>query len=163
MTFVMAPCFAPVPFTIFIYNRLVKKRGLGFGYRYVLTVFSIGMGLMGFCRLIPESLLLPYAIICGLIVSFAIGAFFSVTYTVPSQRALLRQGDTKAASSMYFAIQGLFEAVSAGIASGGILVFLKQQQLVGWLTVIVAAFCMTACVLSFFLPNTINGMGKEKQ
>jgi len=163
MTFVMASCFVPVPFTILIYNKLVRKRGLGFAYRYILTVYSTGMALMGLCGFIPQDFLLPYAIMCSIIVSFAIGSFFSVTYTVPSQRALLRQSESKAASSMYFAIQGLFEAVSAGIATGGILVFLKQHGLVSYLTLIVAAFCMLACVLSFFLPKTITMMGKDEK
>ncbi len=163
MTFVMAPCFAPVPFTIIIYNKLVKKYGLGFGYRYVLIACSVGMGLMGFVRFLPESLLLPYAIGCGMIVSLAIGAFFAVTYTVPAQRAALRQNETTAASSMYFAIQGLFEAVSAGIATGGILVFMKEYGLIPYLTITVAFFCMAACVLSFFLPKTITMMGKENK
>ncbi len=163
MTFVMAPCFAPVPFTIFIYNRLVKKRGLAFGYRYVLLTFSVAMALMGLCRHIPENLLLPYAIFCGMIASFAIGAFFSVTYTVPSQRGALRIQETAAASSMYFAIQGLFEAASAGIATGGILVFLKQYDLVGWLTLVVAFFCLSAFALSYFLPKTITMMGIENK
>lgn len=163
MTFVMASCFVPVPFTILIYNKLVRKRGLGFAYRYILIVYSTGMALMGLCRFIPTGVLLPYAIMCSIIVSFAIGSFFSVTYTVPSQRALLRQKESKAASSMYFAIQGLFEAVSAGIATGGILVFLKQYDLVSYLTLVVAAFCMTACILSFFLPKTITLMGKDEK
>lgn len=161
MTFVMASCFVPVPLTILIYNKLVRKRGLGFAYRYILIVYSTGMALMGLCDLIPKSLLLPYAIMCSIIVSFAIGSFFSVTYTVPSHRAVLRKEESKAASSMYFAIQGLFEAVSAGLATGGILVFLKQEGLVSYLTLIVAAFCMLACALSFLLPKTITQMGKE--
>lgn len=162
MTFIMASCFVPVPLTILLYNKVVKKRGLGFGFRYILLVYSIGMGLMGLSPWIPEKLLEPFAIGCSLIVSFAIGAFFSVTYTVPSQRAAARQEGDKAASSMYFAIQGLFEGASAGLASGIILVFLKQSGLVSSLTVIVAAFCMLAFLLSFFLPRTISQIGKHE-
>lgn len=162
MTFIMASCFVPVPLTILLYNKVVKKRGLGFGFRYILLVYSIGMGLMGLSPWVPEKLLFPFAIGCSLIVSFAIGAFFSVTYTVPSQRAAVRQEGDKAASSMYFAIQGLFEGASAGLASGTILVFLKQSGLVSSLTVIVAAFCMLAFLLSFFLPRTITQIGKHK-
>ena len=162
MTFIMASCFVPVPLTILLYNKVVKKHGLGIGFRYILLVYSIGMGLMGLSPWIPEKLLFPFAIGCSLIVSFAIGSFFSVTYTVPSQRAAARQEGNKAASSMYFAIQGLFEGASAGLASGIILVFLKQSGLVSSLTVIVAAFCMLAFLLTFFLPRTITQIGKHK-
>lgn len=163
MTFIMASCFVPVPFTIILYNKIVKSRGLGFAYRYILLVYSVGMALMGLCGLIPENLLYPFAIACSLIVSFSIGAFFSVTYTVPSQRAAARKEENETASSMYFAIQGLFEGASTGVASGLILVFLKQNGYVSSLTVIVAVACMIAFGMSFFFPKSISQIGKQKQ
>lgn len=162
MTFIMASCFVPVPFTILIYNKVMKKHGLAVAYRYILAVYALGMGLMGLCRFIPRGLLYPFAIFCSLIVSFSIGSFFSVTYTVPSQCAAARKEDTETASSMYFAIQGLFEGASAGVASGLILVFLKQNGYVSWMTVIVAAVCMAAFGMSYFLPKAISMIGKEK-
>lgn len=163
MTFVMASCFVPVPFTIMLYNKVVLKHGLGVGYRYVLLVFSIGMSLMGLCRFIPDTFIYPFAIGCSLIVSFAIGAFFSITYTVPSQRASLRRERTENASSMYFAIQGLFEGASAGLGSGVVLVFLKENGYVSYMTVISAVLCMTAFVLTFFLPKSVTMIGKQDQ
>ena len=162
MTFIMASCFVPVPFTILLYNKVLAKRGLGFAYRYVLLVFSIGMGLMGLCRFVPENLQFYFAIFCSLIVSVSIGAFFSVTYTVPSQCAAARKEQSDTASSMYFAIQGLFEGTSAGLASGVVLVFLKQNGFVPVLTVIVASACMLAFVLSLFLPKAITSIGMQK-
>ena len=159
MTVVMATCFVPVPFTLVLYNKIVKAKGLGFAYRYILLVFSIGMALMLFCGFVPEGLLYPFAIVCSLIVSFAIGAFFSITYTVPSHRAALRVEESKTASSMYFAIQGLFEGISAGIGSGVILVYLKSSGNVPVLTVIVAGCCMLAFILSYLLPESITKMG----
>ncbi len=162
MTFIMASCFVPVPFTIILYNKVVTKYGLGIGYRYILAVFSLGMGLMGLCDFIPEGLLFPFAICCSLIASFAIGSFFSVTYTVPSQRASLRMAENESSSSMYFAIQGLFEATSAGIATGPLLVFLKTKGYISYMTVIVAVLCMTAFFLSFRLPETITLIGKSE-
>lgn len=165
MTLVMAPCFVPVPFTILIYNKLVKKYGLGFGYRYILVVFSIGMALMGLCHVIPAGFLTPFAIFCSIVVSFAIGAFFSVTYSVPSARASARRGENESASSMYFAVQGLFEAASAAVASYVILTLLKETmdgKGVGFMTVIVAVICMAAFVFSFFLPKDITLIGKQE-
>ena len=164
MTVVMATCFVPVPATIFLYNKIVKMRGLGFGYRYVLIMFSLGMGLMFFCHKIPQSLLLPMALFCSLLVSFAIGAFFSVVYTVPSHIVSQRRaedGSGEITSTMFFAIQGLFEGISAGLASGIILVWLKQSGLISLMTLIVAGACMAACLFSFLLPKSITSIGKE--
>lgn len=164
MTFVMASCFVPVPATILIYNKILKKRGLGFAFRYILLVFSAGMALMGLIDFIPENLMYPFAIGCSLIVSFSIGAFFSITYTVPSSRAATRMEENRnTASSMYYAIQGLFEGASAGLASGVILVFFKQNGFVPIMTVFVAVVCMIAFGMSFFLPKVVSQIGKEKQ
>ena len=164
MTFIMASSFAPVPFTILLYNRIVAKKGLGFGFRYILIMFSVGMSLMFFCQMLPKDMLFYCAIGCGIIVSFAIGSFFSVTYTVPSHMAAEISESTKTrVSSMYFAIQGLFEATSAGIASGVLLVFMKENDLIPYMTLIVAGICMLACALSFFLPKSVTNIGIKKK
>lgn len=160
MTLVMAPSFAPVPLTILLYNKLMKTKGLGFAYRVILLIFALGMGLMGLVYVIPESWLTVFAICCSVIVSFSIGAFFSVTYLIPSTRAGLRQGENESASSMYYAIQGLFEAAAAAIASSVILTLLKTTGYVNLTTIIVAVFCVLAFILSFILPKTITTIGK---
>lgn len=162
MTFVMASAFAPVPFTLMLYNKLVKKFGLKTGFQFVLLTFAVGMSLMMLCRVLPQNLILPFAIFCGVIVSFSIGAFFSVTYTIPAQMAADYTEKTGiSAATMYFAVQGLFEAVSAGIASGVLLVFFKQNGLVSLITLAVAFFCMAAFVMAFFLPGSVALIGKE--
>ena len=161
MPFIMPACFVPVPFTILLYNKILAKKGMGFAYRYVLIVFSLGMSLMALCKQVPPALQSLYAIGCGVIVSFSIGAFFAVTYTIPSHRAALRKEENAAASSMYFAIQGLFEASSAGL-SGALLVLLKQTGGVKFMTVVVAGICIAACCLSFLLPKTITAIGHEE-
>ncbi|MBO5270707.1 MAG: MFS transporter [Clostridia bacterium] len=163
MTFVMASAFAPVPFTLMIYNRLMKKRGLKFAYQYALLMFSIGMSMMFFSRFIPSAFLTPFAVLCGIITSFGIGAFFSVTYMIPSQlasEAVTRDGE-RGASSMYFAVQGLFEAISAGLATGIVLNSLKLYGGVPILTFVVAAFCMVAFLLAFLMPKSIARLGKQ--
>ncbi len=164
MTFVMASAFAPVPFTLMLYNKLVKKHGLKVGFQFVLLTFAVGMSLMMLCRVLPQNFILPFAIFCGVIVSFSIGAFFSITYTIPSQMAAEYTEETGiSAATMYFAVQGLFEAVSAGIASGVILVFFKQNGLVPFITLAVAFFCMAAFVMAFFLPKSVALIGKENK
>ena len=166
MTFVMASSFAPVPLTIMVYNRIVKRFGFGVAYRYILTVFSIGMIIMYVCNINSKSLteaqLTLIAILGGIFVSFAIGAFFSVTYTIPSQLAADEYARTgHSVSTMYFAVEGLFEGVGAGIATGVILVFLKSINDISWLPLIVCATCMICFVLSLAFPKTIAYIGKE--
>lgn len=163
MTFVMASSFVPVPLTLILYNKIVKKKGLKFAYQYVILMFALGMALMFFARKLDVSIMLPVAIFCSVIVSFAIGAFFSVCYTVPAHLASEENKRTGiCASSMYFAVQGLFEGISAGTATGFILVYLKSAELIEYMTLIVTGFCLIAFFISFFLPKSIALIGKEK-
>ena len=164
MTFVMASAFAPVPFTLILYNKFVKKHGLRFAYQYSLVMFTLGMVLMFFAaKFVPDNLITLAAIGCGILVSFGIGAFFSITYTVPSHLAAEENEKGGAcASSMYFAVQGLFEGVAAGIATGPILTFLKTQFLVPYTTLVVAFFCIAAFIMAIFLPETFAKLGKKK-
>ena len=175
MTFVMASAFAPVPFTLILYNKILAKKGLRFAFQYILLVFSIGMSLMMTCHLVPVEWQMPVAIGCALIVSFAIGAFFSITYTVPSQLAAEQNLKSEVcASTMYFAVQGLFEAISASLATQVILVGIryafggnKETETSGGLMqffpLFVAGFCMIAFVMTFFLPRTVAYMGKKNK
>ena len=164
MTVVMASAFAPVPFTLILYNKLVGKKGLSFAFRFVLAVFSAGMALMFFCPMLPKALMTPYAIVCGIIVSTGIGSFFSITYTIPAHMAAEQNAKGEVnASSMFFAVQGLFEGVAAGIASGPLLVFLKEQELISTTTVWVALFCIAAFVMAFFLPKSVALLGKKEK
>ena len=159
----MASSFVPVPLTLILYNKVVKKKGLKYAYQYVILMFALGMSLMFFCRMLYKSIMLPVAILCSIIVSFAIGAFFSVSYTVPSHLAAEENKRSGiCASSMYFAVQGLFEGISAGSATGLILVFLKQNDLIQYMTIIVAAFCFIVFIIAFFLPKSIAFIGKDK-
>ena len=163
MTFIMAAVFVPVPLTLIIYHKMTRKRGIVFALQTCLVVYSIGMGLMIFCDKMPGMTgKFIYAIICALITSFSIGSFFSVTYSIPSQLAQEEENKTgMPVATMYFAIQGLFGAVAAGLAQGPILVTLKQKGWVPYLTVVVAVFCMLAFVIAIFLPKHIKQQGKQ--
>ena len=166
MTVVMASSFAPVPLTIMAYNRITKKYGLGLGYKFVLTIFSIAMVILLLCFFIagrvPEIVLTFIAIFGGIFVSFSLGAFFSITYTVPTnlaQRELTLNGNN--VSGMYFAVQGLFEGVAAGVATGPILTMLKDRDVIYLLPIIVVICCVIAFVMSFFFPEEIKNMSKD--
>ena len=173
MTLVMASSFVPVPFTLLLYNKIVKKKGTGFAFRYILLVYSIGMSLMMLCHVVSDGLKMPVAIGCAIIVSFAIGAFFSITYTVPSQLAadMNKELGAEITSTMYFAVQGLAEAISASLATQVILVFIRTfassetsaGPLMTMFPLIVAAFCMIAFIMAFFLPKSISLIGKERR
>lgn len=164
MTFVMASAFAPVPLTLMLYNKIVKKWGLRVGYQYALGMFALGMGLMFFCQIIAKDYLLPFAIVCSLLNSFGIGTFFAVTYMIPSQLAeeANAKGDV-GAGTMYFAVQGLFEGVSAGLASGVVLVYLKQSGKINILTLIVSLSCIAALLLAFLMPKSLARLGKVEK
>ena len=165
MSLVMASSFAPVPLTIFVYNKIVKRFGLGVGYRFVLTIFSIGMIIMYFCNInsanMTELALTLVAVLGGIFVSFAIGAFFSVTYTVPTALAQMEYKKSgKLVANMYFAVEGLFEGIAAGIATGPILVFLKDNKCISWLPIIVSVSCAVAFGISFAFPRSVKTLGK---
>lgn len=167
MTFVMASSFAPVPLTIMVYNKMVKKYGLAIAYQYILSIFSVGMLIMFVCVMNAKNLsmgmLTGIAIGAAVLVSFAIGAFFSVTYMVPSYLARLTYERTgKGVASMYFAVQGLFEGIAAGIATGLILVTLKDNGVIHVLPLIVVIFCMAAFLMSCFFDDDVRYMGKVK-
>ena len=168
MTVVMASSFVPVPFTIILYNRIVKKKGLGFAYRYILLIFSIGMVIMSLCNLYSDNLtelqLILIAILGGIFVSFSIGAFFSVTYTVPSHLACVEMNKTgKEVASMYFAVQGIFEGIASGVASGLILVYLKANDVILLLPIIVVITSLIAFMMSFAFHKNMAFMGKENK
>ena len=164
MTVVMASAFAPVPLTLMLYNRIIKKHGFRTAYKTIVAIYGVGMGLMFFCHKVADPWLTIIALCCGIIVSFSIGAFFAVTYTIPSQ--LAEEANKKGiacASSMYFAMQGLFEAVSASIAGSVILVTLKQTGTVKYMTLIITACCVAAFIMASFLPKSLAYLGKQNK
>ena len=168
MTAVMASAFAPVPLTLMVYNRVIKKYGFANAYRYSLVIFSMGMLVMFLCWLFKDSMETwqKYAVaICGgLFVSFSLGSFFSITYTVPTYLAKKELDDNGYnVSSMYFAVQGLFEGIASGIGTGIILVSLKNHDVVQLLPIIVAVCAGVAFVMSLFFAKHLANMGKESK
>ena len=102
------------------------------------------------------------AVLGGVFISFSIGSFFSITYVVPTNLAQLELAKSgKSVASMYFAVQGLFEGIAAGIATGPILTLLKDKDVIYLLPVVVIAACVIALVMSFFFPKEIRYMSKN--
>ena len=169
--------FGPVCFTLILYNYIIKKKGFRFGFQYSLIMFTTGMILATLCRpqIFPNiNTRLVFSIIACLICSFGIGSFFSVSYTIPSQIAA-DEKENKGLSypAMYFAVQGLFEAIVSAISTGIIWINFKKIEPsssfffnpgggTGLLTFVVACGCILSFSLSFFLPKSLTNLGKKK-
>lgn len=169
MIFVMMSAFAPVPFTLIIYNRIIKKHGFGAAFRYVLVVYAVSMALMGLVGFMGQgSAKTILSIVSGLIGSFAIGALFAVAYAVPSQLAADEEKKTGISNSaMYFAVQGLFAGIATGIGTGVVLTALKGSEAnptgaIRFMTLICAGACIVALAFTKLLPKSIIDMGKKE-
>ena len=170
MIFIMACSFAPVPFTLILYNKIIKKKGFGFAFRYVLLTYGLGMVCMFFVGLISASmntLKTVLSIVSGIICSFAVGALFAVAYSVPSQLAADEEQETGVShSAMYFAIQGVFSGVATGLAQGVVLVALKKASegrtglaAMSFMTLICGLGMLVSFICTFFLPRQITHIG----
>ena len=184
MMYVMIGAFAPVPFTLIIYNKLTKSRGFGFSFRYVLIIFAVGMAAMfGVSFMdpgVPKTIL---SILTGVVSSFGIGAMFSVAYSVPSQLAAEEAEKTGVSNAaMYFAVQGLFAGVASGIGGTALLTLLKTTDRIALpfalpeymqaqndpkntflITIIAAAAMLIALGLTTLLPKSVQNMGREEK
>lgn len=161
MMIVMACTFAPVPFALILYNHIVKKKGFGFAFRYILIAYAVSMIAMFFVGWFASGTLKTIlAIVCGLGCSLSVGAFFSVAYSIPSHLAVVDQKRTGIDhSAMYFAVQGLFSGIATGLATGVVLTLLKTTDTVIWITLISGGGCLVAFLMTFFLPKSVNTIG----
>ena len=171
MMTVMICAFGPVPLTLMIYNKLIKKYGFGVAFAYTLVIFGLAMlGMYFIARMEAGSAKTAVSIIGGLLSSFAIGALFSVAYSVPSQLAADEEKKTGISNSaMYFAVQGLFAGVASGIGGGMTLTLLKTSEplIAGtkntiFITLIAAVAMLVSLILMVFLPKTVLKMGRQE-
>ena len=127
MILVMVGSFAPVPLALVIYRRIYGRYGFGTAFRYALITFSVGMlSLFGVSFIPAGGARTVLSVSAGILCSLAIGALFSVAYSVPSQLAADEEKKTGIANSaMYFAVQGLFSGVATAIGSYVVLNALK--------------------------------------
>ncbi len=176
MMFVMMASFAPVPFTLLIFNALMKKKGFVFAFRYTLIMYSIGMLMMfgiSFLRdIAPKNVYTVCAIVTGLVNSLSIGSMFSVAYSIPAQIAADEEKETgKSHSAMFFAVQGLLAGVASGLATGPTLVALKEgsknvaegRTPIWYMTVICAIATLLSLALTVFLPKSLRELGKQEK
>ena len=166
---VMVAAFVPVPLTLILYNRLFQRYGFGTAFRYTMAIYTVGMLSMFLVgRMSAGAAKDVLSIFTGLISSFAIGAVFSVSYSVPSQLAAEEQERAGVANSaMYFAVQGLFQGAATGIATGVVLTALKgteasHSSAIVWMTAIAAVATFIALLLTWTLPADLLKMGRKE-
>ena len=170
MMLVMICAFGPVPFTLMLYNLIIKKHGFGAAFRYTLLTYSLAMIAMFFIGAYAGGTAKTVlSVVGGLLSSLSIGALFAVAYSVPSQLAAEEEKKTGVANSaMYFAVQGLFSGIASGIATGAVLVALKSAskaaegfKATGYITLIAALGTLAAFALTFILPKSILQIGRK--
>jgi len=125
--------FAPVPLMLFIYYKMIQKKGIRFSYRVAIGSFAVAI--LNFCvgseYLFPHNEMVRIIIGCvgGFLGSFGIGAFFATPYIVPAQIAAMEFKATgKDHTAMYFAIQSLSTSAVAAISTG--LVYEQVKNIV---------------------------------
>ena len=170
MVMVMGGTFSPVPFTLILYNYICRRKGFGFAFRCALIAFSLGMFFLfavGFMQ--PSVLKTILSIVAGLCCSLAVGALFSVAYSVPAQLAAEEQEKTGISNSaMYFAVQGLFAGVATGLGTGIVLTALKGSEAnasgaIAYMTLIAGLGTLVAAALISILPKSIITMGLDRK
>lgn len=173
MILVMVGSFAPVPLALVIYRRIYGRYGFGTAFRYALITFSVGMlSLFGVSFIPAGGARTVLSVSAGILCSLAIGALFSVAYSVPSQLAADEEKKTGIANSaMYFAVQGLFSGVATAIGSYVVLNALKAAagsisdtssvNPIYFMTAVSAAGTLMSFVLTYMLPRSLVDMGKK--
>ena len=173
MILVMVGSFAPVPLALVIYRRIYGRYGFGTAFRYALITFSVGMlSLFGVSFIPAGGARTVLSVSAGILCSLAIGALFSVAYSVPSQLAAEEEKKTGIANSaMYFAVQGLFSGVATAIGSYVVLNALKAAagsisdtssvNPIYFITAVSAAGTLLSFALTYMLPRSLVDMGKK--
>lgn len=173
MILVMVGSFAPVPLALVIYRRIYGRYGFGTAFRYALITFSVGMlSLFGVSFIPAGGARTVLSVSAGILCSLAIGALFSVAYSVPSQLAADEEKKTGIANSaMYFAVQGLFSGVATAIGSYVVLNALKAAagsisdtssvNPIYFITAVSAAGTLLSFALTYMLPRSLVDMGKK--
>ena len=163
---VMASAFAPVPFTLILYNKIVRKHGIKWGYMFSVLAYMLAMGVLALssATIIPDvTTRMILACFGGVLSSFGTGCFFSINYTIPATLADIEKKKTGVSHpAMYFAVQGLFSGVATAISTGLVWVNLKGTAL--WLVpLIIIAGCFVSVAITRYLPKEVNNIGKDKK
>jgi len=165
--------FGPVPLTLWLYRKLMKKKGFRVGFQSALISFALSMLTMSvaYVEWIPSQIVrLAIAATGATIGSYGIGAFLSAPYLVPAQMAAEdAEKNGKSNPAMYFAIQGLFTAVVGAVSTGLVWPNLRNVSLNGnelfgahLMPYIAIAACVVSFLVSLKLPKSYDQLGREQ-
>jgi GPH family glycoside/pentoside/hexuronide:cation symporter len=144
-----AAVLAPVPIMLIPFNFLNRKKGAKWSFRLSLLIFA---GMMLLYPLTWTRLGLPIppmtlGIIYGVIMSFSVGAFFTIPNAFPAQIAAVEADQTgKDRAGMYFAVQGLINQFVGSLAGSALALLLTWQYGV----VVVSPITGLLCIAAFF-------------
>ncbi len=165
-TLIMACAFAPIPLFLLLYNKLIGKFGLRWGYVFSVGAFAVAMTIMAICRedIIPDyTTRLALACVGGVISAMGTGSFFSISYTVPSNIASNELKTTGVSHpAMYFAVQGLIEGVVAAVSTGLVFTNLAGAGLLWIAPIIIVGACVVSIALTPLLPKEIKFACKKQ-
>ena len=170
ITLIMACGFAPVPFTLILYNAIIKRFGFRTGYLYSLAIFCVAMLFMTFLtkdHFRNDTVRIVLTCCASVLTSFSLGSFFSVNYIVPAYFA--KQDEIKrhvSHAAMFFAVQGLFSGVLTAIATGLVWVNLKKSGLSHTMPYFVIGAVVLSFIVTLLLPSfmdTLGRIGKKEQ
>ena len=167
ITVIMACAFAPIPFTLILYNKIVRKHGLKMGYIFSLIAYLLARLVTMLCsqKLIPnETVRLVVAALGGILSAFGTGCFFSINYTIPSNIADNERRETGISHpAMYFAIQGLFGGVASALSTGIVWVNLKNiggGQFIWIMPLVVILGGLVSMVMTKLMSKDVSEIGK---
>ena len=164
--------FAPVPVMLFLYRKVMAKKGYRFAFQTALASFGIGMLFMclAYVKWFPDAMVrMALGATGGVISSYGIGAFFSAPTAMPTQIAAEEKKRTgKSHPSMYFAVQGIVNSLVAAIGPGLIWVNLRNVSVGGndlfgthAMTYIVMIFSVLAILACNLLPKEYDALGRK--
>ena len=116
-TIINVSAFAPVPFMAWVFNKLMRRKGIRFAFQIALLFFVAGVGIsffIGSAWMFPNSMgaRIAVAAIGGLVCSFGIAAQMSVIMIMPTQVAAVEMKVTgKNNTATYFSGQGVIMGV----------------------------------------------------
>lgn len=157
MTILNTFAFGPVPFMLYLFNKIKNAKGTRFALKISLSSFAIAILAFFFGgRFFWGNNLMPKMIIGaagGIIGSFAIGSFFMMSYLVPSQISTIEEKLTRQNhASMYFACQVVTTSIVGAVSSGLIWEYIKNLFIAKGVAGVVTASGLEAASVALNVP-----------
>ena len=158
--------FAPIPLMLWLFNKINRKWGVKWAFRTGVLCFIVAMATFtaGWTKIAGETMPFYIGMIAGTFGSFAIGAFFTVPYAIPSQIAAEEAQKTGVnRCGMYFAVQGFVNQLVGALATSVVLVNLLTVSFGVFNTgaIFVAPVVIVACIFSYIFAGKLPGASKK--